>query len=331
MQFTTSLLGALALAGSAIAQGRPSNTSICDYYTTALLTNNTAENQLKVLTLLVNTAVIGNYTKPTIPNVTFPDVMVPGILNNGTVNGTAVNLLPYFNGGLASTNRGGMATSVNFLDDGGAAPLMMNMPANGTTSNQYFLLTHLYQFFGTALGCSQQGMSGYPKYGGDVSMYDVHKFMNLNYIENTWFIQNVGLSAMSFGVSMDDVQAVAKTLGGAFNVKCAPTSGPLESLLGPELQSICIAADCPLAPNATCDAYGPAYAPGIANSTLAMGEGNTSSTATMTAPNGGHISPTASSSGAGGASSSPAATGAAATMVAGSVAAGLAGLAALVL
>jgi hypothetical protein len=26
--------------------------------------------------------------------------------------------------------------SVNFLDDGGAAPLMKNMPANGTSSNQ---------------------------------------------------------------------------------------------------------------------------------------------------------------------------------------------------
>jgi hypothetical protein len=52
----------LALAGAvgtAIAQ-LPTNTSICDYYTTALLKNNTAANQKTLLTLVVNTAVIGN-------------------------------------------------------------------------------------------------------------------------------------------------------------------------------------------------------------------------------------------------------------------------------
>jgi hypothetical protein len=68
------------------------------------------------------------------PNV---GVSVPGILAPGTVNGTKVNLAPYFSGALASSNRGGsMGVSVNFLDGGGAAPLMKNMPANDKTSNQ---------------------------------------------------------------------------------------------------------------------------------------------------------------------------------------------------
>ena len=63
--------------------------------------------------------------------------MVPGILKAGKVNGTDVNLLPYFDGGLASSNRGGdSGVAVNFLDDGGAVPLMLNKPANGTDSNQ---------------------------------------------------------------------------------------------------------------------------------------------------------------------------------------------------
>ncbi len=62
---------------------------------------------------------------------------MPGILANGTYNGTTVNLLPYFSGGLASTNTGGTSgRSINFLDGGGAAPLMMNLPANDTSSNQ---------------------------------------------------------------------------------------------------------------------------------------------------------------------------------------------------
>jgi hypothetical protein len=127
MHYTTPTL--LALASLALAQ-RPTDMSICDYYTTALLKENTAANQKTLLTLVVNTAVIGNYTKPNV------GITVPGILAKGMFNGTEVNLLPYFTGGLVSTNRGDKAVSVNFLDDGGAAPLMLNMPSNGTTSAQ---------------------------------------------------------------------------------------------------------------------------------------------------------------------------------------------------
>lgn len=50
---------ALAVATGVIAQ-RPADTPICDYYTTALLKNNTGANQYTLLTLLVNTVVIGN-------------------------------------------------------------------------------------------------------------------------------------------------------------------------------------------------------------------------------------------------------------------------------
>lgn len=130
---TTMIFKALALlaaVGTAIAQ-RPNGTSICDYYTTALLKENNATNQYTLLTLVVNTVVIGNYTKPNV------GIAVPGILAKGKYNGTDVNLLPYFNGGFNSTNRGGeKGESVNFLDDGGAVPLTLNKPANGTSSNQ---------------------------------------------------------------------------------------------------------------------------------------------------------------------------------------------------
>lgn len=63
MMFHSLAVVATALTGLAAAQeamGRPMNTSICDYYTTALLMNNTAANQMTLLTLVVNTAVIGN-------------------------------------------------------------------------------------------------------------------------------------------------------------------------------------------------------------------------------------------------------------------------------
>jgi hypothetical protein len=107
-----------------------SDAQCSDYYTTALLKDNNSTNQLALLTLLVNTAVIGNYTQPN-------HNAVPGILSpNAMFNGSAVNLAPYFSGALKSTNVNGTASSANFLDDGGAAPLMMNKPANGTSSKQ---------------------------------------------------------------------------------------------------------------------------------------------------------------------------------------------------
>jgi hypothetical protein len=120
----------LLLGGTALGQ-RPANMSICDYYTTALMKENNATNQLALLILIVNTAVIGNYSNVNV------SVKVPGILAPGMYNGMQVNLLPYFSGGLASTNNGGSAGVVqNFLDGGGAVPLTENMAANGMNSSQ---------------------------------------------------------------------------------------------------------------------------------------------------------------------------------------------------
>lgn len=112
-------------------QYRPTNTSICDYYTEALLKENNADNQYALIVKLVNTVVIGNYTQPN------KGVAVSGILSPGTVNGTNVALLPYFNGGLASSNRGGnTGVAINFLDGGAAAPLKMDKPASSEDTAQ---------------------------------------------------------------------------------------------------------------------------------------------------------------------------------------------------
>lgn len=53
-------LAPLVAAATAVIAQRPEDQSICDYYTTALLKENTAENQATLLTLVVNTVVIGN-------------------------------------------------------------------------------------------------------------------------------------------------------------------------------------------------------------------------------------------------------------------------------
>ncbi|KAF7560417.1 hypothetical protein G7046_g3737 [Stylonectria norvegica] len=274
MRFST--IAVAAAAAVSVSAQRPSDTPICDYYTKALLKNNTAANQMTLLTLLVNTVVIGNYTMPNV------GVKVPGILAPGKVNETEVNLLPYFNGDLASSNRGGKeGVSVNFLDGGGATPLMKNMPADNKTSKQYFLLTHLYQFFGSLLGCSMQGMTGFDAYNGTASMYSVHKFMNLNYAETTYFIQQVGMAAASFGVATDDITAVATALAGLFDVKCAPATTAIKAQ-GDQLQSICIAEDCPLAPNSTCAKYDAAVAPKNASDSTASASGTATGTMSET-------------------------------------------------
>jgi hypothetical protein len=128
MRFNTiSLLGSAATLAAA---QRPSDVSICDYYTGAVLKQNTAANQYTLLTVIVNTVVIGNYSACAVGDG------LPGILAPATYNGEQVNLLPYFNGCLKSTNDNGMPVSVNFLDGGGAAPLMENMPANSPNTAQ---------------------------------------------------------------------------------------------------------------------------------------------------------------------------------------------------
>lgn len=210
--------------------------------------DNTAENQYTLLKLIVNTVALGNYTQPNMN-------AVPGILAPGTVNGVAVNLAPFFTGTSgATTNRGGQAVAgVNFLDGGGAAPLMNNtLPPMGT--NQYTLVTHLYQYFGYLLGCSMMGTTAFPAYGGSTSQYSVHKYMYLTTAQNTYFINQVALSAQSFGVASADIAVVGTALNSLFNQRCsANVSVPMSAPAAP--QAICIADDCALAANSSCAAY----------------------------------------------------------------------------
>jgi hypothetical protein len=120
---------ALGAATLAVAQ-RPNGTSICDYYSEALFNSTSGKTEYTLITALVNTAVIGNYSAGAKSAVT-------GIVNKGMYMGHEINLLPYFDGELASTNRGGSSgVSVNFLDGGGAAPLEKGMAADDMTSNQ---------------------------------------------------------------------------------------------------------------------------------------------------------------------------------------------------
>lgn len=156
---------------------------------------------------------------------------------------------------------------------------MMNMPSNDTSSNQQFLLTHLYQFFGSLLGCSTYGMPGFPAYDGFPSQFAVHRFMNLDENEVGYFIQQVGLAATSFGVTQEDATAVGQSLNMAFGYRCAPNA-TIIAAQGPNQQSICSADSCPLAEGAVCDQYAPVVEPANATSSAT---GTASGTASPTA------------------------------------------------
>jgi hypothetical protein len=146
-----------------------------------------------------------------------------------------------------------------------------------------FLLTHLYQFFGSLLQCSQQSKTAFPAYTGQASMYEVHKFMALSNAETTYFIQQVGLAAASFGVAESDITAVATALTSLFARRC---SAPVEVVKpqGPALQAICIENDCPIAEeNAMCGLYDQVLEPANATMTSSAAGGmNGTMSMTMT-------------------------------------------------
>jgi hypothetical protein len=148
----------------------------------------------------------------------------------------------------------------------------------------------LYQYFGALLGCSGYGTAGFPAYMGVQSQQSVHMFMDLDTAQNSWFIENVGLAALSFGVSMDDVTTVGTTLNNTFGYKCAPAVTVIPSA-GPQYESICQNVTCPIAPNSTCgNAPAPSYpalaAGAMSSSSAAAASGTASSSmgaASMTA------------------------------------------------
>jgi hypothetical protein len=79
MRFNYSFLAILVGSVTAVV---PPNMTICDYYTSLLFGANNATTQWLHMTMLVNTALVGNYTMPNV------GVAVNGILNPGNFQGT---------------------------------------------------------------------------------------------------------------------------------------------------------------------------------------------------------------------------------------------------
>lgn len=106
--------------------------------------------------------------------------------------------------------------------------------------------------------------------------------MDLSAAEVGYFIQQVGMSAASFGVTDADVMAVGTALSSIFDVRCGPPTTVIPAQ-GAQLQSICIDETCALSPNATCSSYNATMEPAAVNTTMSSnGTSTMSGSATMT-------------------------------------------------
>jgi hypothetical protein len=109
-------------------------------------------------------------------------------------------------------------------------------------------------------------------------MYNVHKFMDLNTAELGYFIEQVGLAALSFGVDPADLTPIAQALGTLFGQRCAQPVSVLGGSVPAELQAICTDDSCSQAANATCSSYAPATPPRHCNATGASPTGGANGT-----------------------------------------------------
>lgn len=196
----------IAAVVSTVAAQNATAPSFCDKYTTALFMNNTAENQLKLLTAVVNTAVIGNCEsidpqsyKSMILTIHRQRVQDRQSCRRypceGRIHGRgsrSPSILQWWSQVEQQRwiKRRGRQLSRRWwscsLDDGhgikrhqlsSTVHIPPQQSSSTITNSSRLLLTHLYEYFGSLLQCSQQGGKEYPAYAGFGSQYDVHKYV----------------------------------------------------------------------------------------------------------------------------------------------------------
>ncbi|KAJ3341905.1 hypothetical protein HDU91_000606, partial [Kappamyces sp. JEL0680] len=87
------------------------------------------------------------------------------------------------------------------------------------------------------------GSAAFADYNGNPSMTDVHRFMNLNKAQISFFNDMVGQAALGFGVTQEDAQAVGSALEGLFNIECGKPKALLPKLQ-PAQQGFCFGENC---------------------------------------------------------------------------------------
>lgn len=96
---------------------RPSNSSLCDYYAGKLYGESNDTTQDALIYSIVSLAFGGP------GNLSGVSQNLTGILNPGFFNGLGVNLIPWFDGSIDSTNLNNAPVGINWMDGGGIKPL----------------------------------------------------------------------------------------------------------------------------------------------------------------------------------------------------------------
>lgn len=144
-----------------------------------------------------------------------------------------------------------------------------------TDDDSIRLFTHFFEAFSNIFGCSNFPPAAPTSTSGSnqtLSLAYVHKYMNLNYTDLGYFIDQLCLATTQYGFSEQDSQTLNTNLNSDYNAKCIPPV-TLNPAIGPELLSRCQADNCPLAePNPDCAAYVNLTADGIASAPQPSGQ-----------------------------------------------------------
>jgi hypothetical protein len=122
LQLRRGLLSSMMLVAFAILFGlslaqRPTNSSTCDYYAQSLYGANNGTTQFQLIQGIIALAFGGGF------NLSNVSSEITGIFNPGTFQNLTVDLRPWFNGSIDSTNLNNQPVGINWLDGGGTDPL----------------------------------------------------------------------------------------------------------------------------------------------------------------------------------------------------------------
>ena len=122
----------VALLVLKVVAQRPEGVSICDFYAESLYGANSSDTQLRLVQNIVALAFGGGSNLSNVSSG-LTGILNPGTFSSGTFQNLDVDLRPWFNGSLQSTNLNNQGVGVNWLDGGGLDPLSAYL--NGSTAN----------------------------------------------------------------------------------------------------------------------------------------------------------------------------------------------------
>jgi len=105
------------------AQRTNPNISTCDYYAEQLYGQNNNVTQYRLIQHIVSLAFGGGSFPGSNVSSEVTGILNPGVVNSGSYSNVSVDLRPWFNGTIDSTNLNNQPVGIDWLDDGGIQPL----------------------------------------------------------------------------------------------------------------------------------------------------------------------------------------------------------------